>query len=172
MNPQQQQIPPGANFMMKNNPQQHPNQMPPQQQPGGPFSQSCDMWPNQMDPLGPNSDMLTDPLGLNSDLVPEPQMGGNGPNSNQQPPHQSPGTCNMDPTSPNIPSLQGVKVPDENLTPQQLHSRELKLARLNQLQKLVFREQTMNPDCQMGDQDQVRRLSYSYYAFLTRIFLL
>ena len=150
MNPQQPGLNPpgGGNFMMKNNPQ-HPNQMPAQQQGGpGPFSQGCDVWPgNQMDP---NSEMLTDPL--NSDLVPEPQMGGNGPNSNQAP-HQSPGTLNMDPTSPNIPSLQGVKVPDENLTPQQLHNRELKLARLNQLQKLVFRDQTMNPDCQMGDQD-------------------
>lgn len=39
------------------------------------------------------------------------------------------------------PSLQGVKVPDENLTPQQRQHREQQLATLRQMQKMFFPEQ-------------------------------
>lgn len=39
------------------------------------------------------------------------------------------------------PSLQGVKVPDENLTPQQRQHREQQLATIRQMQKMFFPEQ-------------------------------
>lgn len=44
------------------------------------------------------------------------------------------------------PSLQGVKVPDENLTPQQRQHREVQLAKLSQIgQSLLLREQKELP---------------------------
>lgn len=140
--------------------------------PGG-FPQSCDMnnpegnmmWQgNQqqqqmnMDPLGNNGPSSLDPL-LNDpidSLVNDPL--GPSPQSNQMNnSHQSPmgGNMLMDPTSPNIPSLQGVKVPDEDLTPQQRHQRALKLAQLQELKQMFKQEpQSLNPnECQMNEQD-------------------
>lgn len=43
----------------------------------------------------------------------------------------------LDPSNPNIPSLQGVKVPDEDLTPQQRQQRAYKLAQLNELKQML-----------------------------------
>lgn len=136
---------------------------------GPPFPPSCDMnspdghmmWGqgNQhlnMDPLGnsPNLDPLLneqiDSL-VNDPLGPSPQ-------SNQiNNPHQSPmgGSMCMDPTSPNIPSLQGVKVPDEDLTPQQRHQRALKLAQLQELKQMFKQEPPgLNQnECSMNEQE-------------------
>ncbi|XP_061401607.1 protein BCL9 homolog [Musca vetustissima] len=44
----------------------------------------------------------------------------------------------------NIPSLQGVKVPDENLTPQQRQHREEQLAKLKKMNKFLFPENEGN----------------------------
>lgn len=45
--------------------------------------------------------------------------------------------------------LQGVKIPDENLTPQQRQHREEQLATLRRMQKMFFPEHgQMGPDCQ------------------------
>lgn len=49
----------------------------------------------------------------------------------------------MDACSPslsNVPSLQGVKVPDENLTPQQRQHREEQLAAIRRMQQMLFPE--------------------------------
>lgn len=135
----------------------------------GSFPPSCDMnnpegnmmWnqanqqPLNMDPLGNNGSDL-DPL-LNNpieNLVNEPL--GSGSQSNQgNNPHQSPMGSNicMDPTSPSIPSLQGVKVPDEDLTPQQRSQRAMKLAQLQELKQMFKQEpQSLNPnECQMNE---------------------
>ncbi|KAJ8682895.1 hypothetical protein QAD02_018687 [Eretmocerus hayati] len=43
-----------------------------------------------------------------------------------------------------IPSLQGVKVPDENLTPQQRQHREEQLAALTKMRQMLFPEQQKN----------------------------
>ena len=138
----------------------------------GGFPPSCDMnnpdgnmmWGpgNQqqmnMDPLGNNGPSL-DPL-LNDpidSLVNDPL----GPGSNQMNnPHQSPmgGSLCMDPTSPNIPTLQGVKVPDEDLTPFQRQQRASKLAQLQELQQMLKQDPHMNPnECQMNEQDVTGR---------------
>lgn len=130
----------------------------------GGFPPSCDMnnpegnmmWGHgnqqqlSMDPLGNNGPSL-DPL-LNDSidsLVNDPLD--SHPQSNQiNNPHQSPmGNMCMGPTSPNIPSLgQGSKVPDELLTPQQRHQRQLKLAHIHELKQLL------NPnDGQMNEQE-------------------
>lgn len=141
------------NFMNKNSPM-NPQQQPPhqQQQQGGPvnnqmggmqqgFQGSCDMnlgpgdlWGgpgNQqmnMDPLG-NGPSSLDPLLSDSidSLVNDPLATSS--MSNLQ------GSF-MDPTSPSIPSLQGVKVPDEDLTPQQRHERVKKLKQLEELKQM------------------------------------
>lgn len=156
------------NFNFMKNNQMNPQQLQ-QQQPGnGPmnnqmgmqgFPSSCDMnnpdgnmmmWPgNQqqmnIDPLGNNGPSL-DPL-LNDpidSLV-------NDPLGSQS--HHSP-MC-MNPTSPSIPSLQGVKVPDAELTLEQRASRAYKLNKLQTLKQLFKQEpQSLNPnECQMNDQD-------------------
>lgn len=47
------------------------------------------------------------------------------------------------------PSLQGVKVPDENLTPQQRQHREEQLATIRKMQQMLFPEHQgmgINPD--------------------------
>lgn len=44
----------------------------------------------------------------------------------------------------NIPSLQGVKVPDENLTPQQRQHREEQLAKIKKMNKFLFPENDGN----------------------------
>ncbi|XP_070495956.1 protein BCL9 homolog isoform X3 [Chironomus tepperi] len=163
------------NFIKNNamNPQQGPGNGPMNQMrmhPGGGnagFQSSCDMnnpdgnnmgmWGSgnqqmNMDPLGngPSIDpLLSDPIDslVNDPLASSPmgnlpQMGNN---SN---------SC-MDPTSPNIPSLQGVKVPDEDLTPQQRQQRALKLAQLQELKQMFKQEHPMNPNDmnQMNEQD-------------------
>ena len=135
------------------------------------FPPSCDMnspdgnmmWGHgnqqhiNMDPLGNNGPSL-DPL-LNDpidSLVNDPLD--SHPQSNQiNNPHQSPmGNMCMDPTSPNVPLLgQGVKVPEELLTPQQRHQRNLKLAHIQELKQLFKQEpQSLNPnECQMNEQE-------------------
>lgn len=148
------------NFM-KNNPMNaQQGRMNNQMMQGG-FPPSCDMnspdgnmmWgpPGSqqhmnMDPLGNNGPSL-DPLlndGIDG-LVNDPL----GPGSNQMNnPHQSPmgGNLLIDPTSPNV-LQQGVKVPDEELTPQQRQQRAYKLAQLNEL-KQMLKEPPLNPnDC-------------------------
>lgn len=75
----------------------------------------------------PNGQQTTE-TGLDIDsLVPDSPM------------HQS------NPTSPNLsglqPSLRGVKVPDEDLTPQQRQHRDEQLATLRKMQNLLFPEQ-------------------------------
>lgn len=100
-------------------------------------------------PLG--SSLLSDASGLDVDsLVPGSPLGGrmgsnniplNSKVSGVQPNLQSPssiGNLPLGAISPNLagsmkPSLQGVKVPDENLTPQQLQHREEQLAKLKLL---------------------------------------
>lgn len=119
---------------------------------GNNFQSSCDMnnpdgnmWGpgNQqmnMDPLGngPSLDpsLLSDPIeSLVNDPLSSNSIGG--------------GSSCMDPTSPNIPSLQGVKVPDEDLTPQQRHQRAMKLAQLQELKQMFKQEHpnhSMNPN--------------------------
>lgn len=51
----------------------------------------------------------------------------------------------MDACSPSLsnvqPSLQGVKVPDENLTPQQRQHREVQLATIRKMQQMLFPEE-------------------------------
>jgi B-cell CLL/lymphoma 9 protein len=161
------------NFM-KNNPMnnQQPGNGPINNQIGmqGGFPQSCDMnnpegnmmW-NQgnqhqmsMDPLANNGPGL-DPL-LNDSiesLVGDP-LGPNSQSNQINNAHQSPmgGNICMDPTSPSIPSLQGVKVPDEDLTPQQRSQRAMKLAQLQELKQMFKQEpQSMNPnECQINEQ--------------------
>jgi hypothetical protein len=153
------------NFMNKNSPM-NPQQQPPhhQQQQGGPinnqmvpqgFQGSCDMnmgqgndiWggsANQqinMDPLGngPNS---IDPLLSDSidSLVNDPLS------SNLQ-------GGFMDPTSPSIPSLQGVKVPDEDLTPQQRQERLKKLKQLEELKQMFKQEHPLGDLNALGEQE-------------------
>ncbi|KAG5681296.1 hypothetical protein PVAND_010747 [Polypedilum vanderplanki] len=107
----------------------------------GAGNHSMNMDPS-LDPLlgDPIDSLVNDPLTSNL-----PQGNLSGPNS-----------CGMDPTSPNtIPSLQGVKVPDEDLTPQQRHQRAMKLAHLQELKQLFKQEHPMNPNDinQMNDQD-------------------
>lgn len=51
------------------------------------------------------------------------------------------------------PSLQGVKVPDENLTPQQRQHREEQLATIRKMQQMLFPEHQgigINPDNPQG----------------------
>lgn len=52
------------------------------------------------------------------------------------------------------PSLQGVKVPDENLTPQQRQHRENQLATIRKMQILLFREQKDDPSGQLDPTQQ------------------
>lgn len=154
MNQQQQQ---NFNFMNKNNPQQQNQQQQQQQQQqgGGPvnnqmgmqqgFPGSCDMNMNPNDMWGGNQQINLDPLGNGpssidpllsesiESLVNDPNM------SNLQ------GGGNfMDPTSPSIPSLQGVKVPDEDLTPQQRLERVKKLKQLEELKQMFKQEHPLN----------------------------
>lgn len=135
------------------------------------FPSSCDMnnpegnmmYMNQgnqqqmnMDPLGNNGPgldpLLNDPI---DSLVNDP-LGPNSQSNQINNAHQSPmgGNICMDPTSPSIPSLQGVKVPDEDLTPQQRSQRAMKLAQLQELKQMFKQEpQSMNPnECQMNEQ--------------------
>ncbi|XP_063990917.1 protein BCL9 homolog isoform X1 [Diachasmimorpha longicaudata] len=74
-----------------------------------------------------------------------PSSPGNQPTNSQPPGNpamgQSPNLLGR--TSPGAlqPSLQGVKVPDENLTPQQRQHRESQLATIGKLQMMLFPEQ-------------------------------
>jgi B-cell CLL/lymphoma 9 protein len=131
----------------------------------GGFPSSCDinnsegnpMW-NQgnqqvnMDPLGGSNGPGLDPLLNDSIDNLDPLSTSNQINNS----HQSPmsGNICMDPTSPSIPSLQGVKVPDEDLTPQQRSQRAMKLAQLQELKQMFKQEPPINPnECQMNEQD-------------------
>ena len=124
-------------------PNSNPNNMPPQQQPGG----NMMSWPPQQQPqqqpqsFPPNSAMQNfGPMG------PQPgQQGFNGPNGMQGP--------NMNPNmNPNFMHGKGrdlmqSKVPNENLTPEQLQRREEQLANLAKIQAMLFpdRQPGMNP---------------------------
>ncbi|XP_059622316.1 protein BCL9 homolog [Phlebotomus argentipes] len=61
---------------------------------------------------------------------------------------------------PNGPNLvQGVKVPDENLTPQQRQHREEQLAMLRRMQSVLFPEQSDNDEAQGGlDEEKMRAM--------------
>lgn len=170
---QQQQF----NFLMKNNPmnaqQQHqqpgpggPNQMGMHPSGGvGGFPPNCDM---DMigNPWGGPNQMTMDPLrNTDPNMFPDPIDGLQDPLSNNPPmsnlPHQSPSgiggnnSCSMDPTSPNLPSLQmGVKIPDEELTPVQRQNRAVKLRQLQDLQNM-FKSQPPLNDCQMDSREMI-----------------
>ncbi|XP_018329488.1 collagen alpha-2(I) chain [Agrilus planipennis] len=64
----------------------------------------------------------------------------------------------MDSCSPSLanmqPSLQGVKVPDENLTPQQRQHREEQLATIRKMQQMLF------PESQTGEGEENPDLSH------------
>lgn len=111
------------------------------------------------EPSGPAS-LLSDGSGLDVDsLVPGSPLSGRlgnnivplNPKGTCVPPNlQSPtsmGNLPQGAISPNMlnsmkpSSLQGVKVPDENLTPQQLQHREEQLAKIKQMNQIFFGEQ-------------------------------
>ncbi|KAJ6642422.1 Protein BCL9 like, partial [Pseudolycoriella hygida] len=112
--------------------------------------------------------LLSDSTGLDN-LVPGSPLSGRIGSNNlslgpiMQQPQQSPtamvnsGPGSLGSTSPGLggmtPSLQGVKVPDANLTPQQRQHREEQLAKLKQMNTLLFPEQ-MPSDCLISDADQ------------------
>lgn len=130
----------------------------------------------------PAVSILPDSIGLDvENLVPEAPLGVNrtvnnasvslgsvtGNASQQQPSPAviiSSGQSSLGtPTSPSIvsanqPSLQGVKVPDENLTPQQRQHREEQLAKIKEMNHMLFPEhmpgECMNVDSEMGPQQQ------------------
>ncbi|XP_037956611.1 protein BCL9 homolog isoform X2 [Teleopsis dalmanni] len=58
----------------------------------------------------------------------------------QSVPNKSINSSDMISADNNIPSLQGVKVPDENLTPQQRQHREEQLAKLKKMNQFLFPE--------------------------------
>lgn len=110
--------------------------------------------------------LLPDASGLDVDsLVPGSPIGGRigsnniplntkGVNSNLQSP-TSMGNMSLGAMSPNMagslkPSLQGVKVPDENLTPQQLQHREEQLAKIKQMNQIFFPEHGTPPGNMAG----------------------
>lgn len=100
----------------------------------------------------PNGQQTTDPVGLDIDsLVPDSPM------QQQQQQHQS------NPTSPNLnslqPSLRGVKVPDEDLTPQQRQHRDEQLATLRKMQNLLFPEQDSEIRSTPDDSQQQKMMS-------------
>lgn len=112
--------------------------------------------------------LLSDSTGLDvNNLVPGSPLSGRigsnnlslGPNMQQQSPttmvNSGPGSLGS--TSPGLggmtPSLQGVKVPDANLTPQQRQHREEQLAKLKEMNCLLFPEH-MPGDCLLNDADQ------------------
>lgn len=117
--------------------------------------------------------LLSDTTGLDvNNLVPgsplpSGRIGSNnlslGPIMQQQQQQQSPTTMvnsgpgSLGSTSPGLsgmtPSLQGVKVPDANLTPQQRQHREEQLAKLKEMNCLLFPEH-MPGDCMINDADQ------------------
>lgn len=107
--------------------------------------------------------LISDSTGLDNNLVPGSPISGRigsnnlslGPIMQQQSPttlvNSGPGS-----TSPGLggmtPSLQGVKVPDANLTPQQRQHREEQLAKLKEMNCLLFPEH-MPGDCLINDTD-------------------
>lgn len=112
--------------------------------------------------------LLSDSTGLDvNNLVPGSPLSGRigsnnlslGPIMQQQSPttmvNSGPGSLGS--TSPGLggltPSLQGVKVPDANLTPQQRQHREEQLAKLKEMNCLLFPEH-MPGDCLINDTDQ------------------
>lgn len=113
--------------------------------------------------------LLSDSTGLDvNNLVPGSPLSGRIGSNNlslgpimQQQQQQSPTTMSgpgsLGSTSPGLsgmtPSLQGVKVPDANLTPQQRQHREEQLAKLKEMNCLLFPEH-MPGDCLINDADQ------------------
>lgn len=82
--------------------------------------------------------------------------GGGGPNMNMGGGGGGNDVAGGNPISPGFghPKLQGVKVPDENLTPQQRQHREEQLATLRRMQKMFFPEHIGPPDCQMNQMNE------------------
>lgn len=139
------------NFMNKNNPQQQQqqqggggpgnNQMGMQQ---GGFPGSCDMNMAPGDMWQGNQQMNLDPLGNGPSSI-DPLLSDSIDNLVNDPLSANMSGGNfMDPTSPSIPSLQGVKVPDEDLTPQQRLERVKKLKQLEELKQMFKQEHPLN----------------------------
>lgn len=106
--------------------------------------------PNLRNINGGNNDTNIDDSNIDVPcLVPNSPSNTTTNNSNNQTLGQSPNICGRS-TSPGIggpgqPSLQGVKIPDEDLTPEQRHHRDAKLATLRQLHIKLFK-----PDNELG----------------------
>lgn len=109
--------------------------------------------------------LLSDSTGLDvNNLVPGSPMSGRIGSNNlslgmqqQQSPTTMVNSGSLGSTSPGLggmtPSLQGVKVPDANLTPQQRQHREEQLAKLKEMNCLLFPEH-MPGECLINDTDQ------------------
>lgn len=103
--------------------------------------------------LGP--DGLDDMVGLGDNDLPWDQKNNHHLEGLEGVSNGLPDVPDMDSCSPSLagvqPSLQGVKVPDENLTPQQRQHREEQLATIRKMQQMLFPESqhgegTDNPD--------------------------
>lgn len=137
--------------MMKNNPmnpQQPGNMMP--GGPGGPMSMQGNFPPQNCNMNNADGNMMWGQgnsqmnMGSNNSAM-DPLFGDSLSDLDQLDPN-----C-LDPSNPaNIPSLQGVKVPDEDLTPQQRQQRALKLEQLNQIKQMFKQE---NPGELLTDQE-------------------
>lgn len=106
-----------------------------------------------LDALTQNGDAAGNFLGDTPNLDPDSFLGNNDVSSlGDGSLTGGPNLAGGDPISPGFghPKLQGVKVPDENLTPQQRQHREEQLATLRRIQKVFFPEHQGPPDCQMN----------------------
>lgn len=102
-----------------------------------------DMWnsggPNQMMMGGPGPSPCTRPMKNPGGMDNVACMMSNSPSHTAGPHHSPASPCNL--MNPQ-PSLTGVKVPDENLTPQQRQHREEQLAMIRFMTQILLPEQT------------------------------
>ncbi|KAL1492756.1 hypothetical protein ABEB36_010960 [Hypothenemus hampei] len=115
-------------------------------------NKSCNRSPG-LGPKPPSTDLLLGSEGLD-DMV---GLGDSDAQWDQKSSHQlggldgtvTNGLPDMGPVSPSLlniqPKLQGVQVPDENLTPQQRQHREERLASIRKMQQLLFPESQTEP---------------------------